>query len=120
MKQFLLGLGVAILCANTATAEGFWVCKLNTPSEDLIVNLHADRMVLVSEDGVFDSICSNNVCINKIEYGEDDAAYRIFNVDYRNDKPFSILLTAVELEEQKLDKIYTEPEAFPLSKCAQF
>ena len=120
MKQFMLGLVVALVCGTTAAAEGFWVCKLDNPEEDMIVNLHTDRMVLFSEDGVFDSICSKNVCINKIEYGEDDAAYRIFNVDYRDDKPFSMLLTVVEMEEQKPFEITTSPKADLLSQCAKF
>ena len=123
VKQFMLGLVVALVCSTTAAAEGFWVCKLDNsknPEEEIIVNLHVDRMVLVTEDGPFDSICSKNVCINTIEYGEDDAAYRIFNVDYRDDKPFSILLTVVEVEEQKPAIITTESKANLLSQCAKF
>ena len=120
MKQFLFGLGVALTCGTTAAAEGFWVCKVNDGREDLIINLHADRMVLVSEDAVFDSICSNNVCINQIDYGEDDAAYRIFNVDYQNDKPFSMQLTVVELEDQKPAIITTRPEVDLMSQCTKF
>ena len=119
MKQFLLGLVVALVCGTTVAAEGFWVCEVNWPDENMIVNLHADRMVLFNGDVAIDGICSNNVCINKQVYGEDDITLRILNIYYQDDKPFSMMFSRVDLD-KKLDKINTKPEAFPLSKCAQF
>ena len=120
MKQFMLGLVVALVCGTTAAAEGFWVCKVDYPNEDMIVNLHADRMVLIKEEAVLNTICSNNVCIDKADYGEDDSTLRIVHVDYQNDKPFSLLFTKVFVQNKKLGSIATDSKAHLLFQCTKF
>jgi len=61
LKQFMLGLGVAMLFGNTATAEyASWSCKASTAQ----YTIFSDKMVMIDIDGdVINWTCKKGFCV---------------------------------------------------------
>ena len=78
MKQFLVGLGIVLLCGSTTSAAD-WNCKDGNRQ----FNIFADKLVVVSKDGdVYKYTCSRAGYCVRIKVGSESEisvnTYRIF------------------------------------------
>ena len=120
MKQFLLGLGIVLLCGSTTSAAD-WNCKDGNRQ----FNIFADKLVVVSKDGdVYKYTCRADYCV-RIDVGSEDisvATIRIFyeksdNVAWANPKEF-LSSSFFRLNNNEIIILpWTDNVATPFVKC---
>jgi len=99
VKHFMFGLGVALVCGSTATAEyaeyASWSCKASTAQ----YTIFSDKMVSVNPQGlVFNFTCKKGFCVTMrydSEYQQDRVS--IAQIFYEKSEDDSIVRKPKEL-----------------------
>ena len=122
MKQFLLGLGIVLLCGGTTSAAD-WNCKDGYRQ----FNIFADKLVVVSKDGdVYKYTCSRAGYCVSIDVGRESeilvSTYRIFHEKSDNGaltKPKEFLSASfIRWNNNDIDILpWTDKVARPLTNC---